>query len=396
MRRLGLFAATGLLLAGTVACSVTEGDPGGIGGSGGIGSDGPVSVSDLGSETISPDGVDIEVTVPDGAVSFALVVDGAGSELVLAETVTSPSDTVWWDFENDININRTDATDGLYTLLVPTSPDVLMEGGDWIVRLRSGSGTFDGSVTAVIQNEANTDNMLDLNLYFVGLDGLDAATAESDTGFQGILSNVVSIYSGAGAGVRAISYNDVSDAALSVIDSDAELATLFQQSPNESNRSVNLFFVSDITTGGGGFSTLGLAGGVPGPPVLQGTSRSGVAINMGNYMAAVAAADQMMIDEATAQLEIIAAHETGHFLGLYHTTEKNGLALTPMSGSPIQGEDPLSDTPLCADTSDSDMDGTLSPTECGASNLMFWSPPNDARTLTSQQGTIMLANPVVY
>ena len=36
--------------------------------------------------------------------------------------------------------------------------------------------------------------------------------------------------------------------------------------------------VSDIATGGGGFSILGLAGGVPGPPVLQGTSRSGVAL----------------------------------------------------------------------------------------------------------------------
>ncbi len=386
------------LLILSQACTVTEGpieDDGG----GASTSVGNVSIEDLGSEEVDSSG-ELEVTleVPSGAQSVALVVDGAGSELVIASKITSPSGTVYFDFNADISINRTDATDGLYTLLIPTNPDVVMEEGDWLINLMSGGGVFDASLTQVTKTAPATDKLLDLNIYLVGTEGIDAATAETDPGIQTILTNVGSIYGSIGVGVRAITYQDITGAdadTYSVIDSDAELASLFQLSPSESNISLNIFLVSDIATGGGGFSILGLAGGVPGPPVLQGTSRSGVAVNMGSYLAAVASGDQEMIDTAAAELEIIIAHESGHFLGLYHTVERNGLALD----GEIHGEDPLSGTTTCPDSADADADGVLSPTECagqGADNLMFWSPANDARTLTSQQGAIMLANPLVH
>ena len=65
----------------------------------------------------------------------------------------------------------------------------------------------------------------------------------------------------------------------------------------------------------------------------------------------------------------------------------------------INGEDPLSDTTTCPDSADADADGILSPTECagqGADNLMFWSPLNDSRTLTGQQGQVIVANPLIH
>jgi hypothetical protein len=391
--------AAALLGAG---CEIKEGeinDDGGIGGFGGSTPVGAVSVEDCGSFEVDSSGeAEVSVEVPAGAPSFAVVIDGAGGELVIANLVTSPGGAVVFDFENDVLTNRTDATDGLYTLLVPTNPAVAVEEGEWTINLRSGTNPFEAQCTAVIKNEPAVDNLIDLNFYFVGVDGLDSTTAESDAAFQAILAAVSDIYGGIGLGVRAITYNDVTGAdadTYGVIDSDAELAAMYQLSPSDPNVSINLFLVNDIATGGSGFSVLGLAGGVPGPPVLQGTSRSGVAINMGNYLAAVAGGDTMMIEEASQELEIIIAHETGHFLGLYHTVERNGAMLD----GDIHGEDPLADTPVCADSADTDMDGVLDPTECagqGAENLMFWSPANDARTLTSNQGAVMLANPLAH
>ena len=397
MKRRHLLGMTAALAGLASACTITEGP---IDETEDLG---PVSITDLGSDTVDTTGeTEVTVEVPAGAQSFALVVDGAGSNLVQASQVTSPSGTVVYDFfaEPVISTNRTDATDGLYTLLVPTNPAVTVEEGDWVIKLLS-DGSFDASMKAVIKNEPAKDFLLDLNLYFVGLDGLDGTSAQGDAGFQAILSSIGSMYGQAGFNIRAINYFNItgSDAdTYGVIDSDAELAGLFKLSPSESNISLNLFLVSDIAIGGGGFTILGLAGGVPGPPVLQGTSRSGVAVNMGSYLAAVASGDQTMIDEAVGELEIIMAHESGHFLGLYHTVERNGVALDS-GGTNIHGEDPLSDTAACADASDADADGVLDPSECagqGAENLMFWSPANDSRTLTGQQGKIMLANPLVH
>ena len=400
----GLTLFTGILLGlASQACTVTEckeGDDCGFGGngSGGGGTPGPVGIESLGSETIDPDGTaEVTVSVPSGAPSFALVVQGAGSELVIADKITSPSGTVVFDFDADIATNRTDATDGLYTVLVPTNPAVAVEEGDWLINLRSGSNTFEGDLTSVIKRQPATDNLLDLNLYFVGLpDTFDPA---ADTRFQSVLTNVGAIYQGAGFNVRSINSFPITGGdgdTYGVIDSEAELKQLFQLSPSESNISLNLFFVNDISFGGS-LSIVGLAGGVPGPPALQGTERSGVAASMGSYLAALEMGDMELLETAAQELEIIIAHETGHFLGLYHTVERNGLALG--MGDAINGEDPLADTATCPDSADANMDGLLSPTECagqGASNLMFWSPANDARTLTGNQGTIMLANPLVH
>ncbi len=363
--------------------------------------DGPISVDSLGSETLSSDGVEVTLDIRAGAASFALVAQSTGStsELILAETVTTPSGEIVFDFENDISINRTDATNGLYTMLVPTNPAVTPEEGEWVVKLRSGSAEVDVDLSLVMKTEPATDRLLDLNLYFVGLDGMDAASAETDEGFQAILGSISSIFNGANVSIRAISYNDITggDAdTYGVIDSDEEIAGMYQLAGESSEQALNVYFVNDIALGAGGLSVLGLAGGVPGPPVLQGTRRSGVTVNMGSYLAVLPDGDQMMIDEATAELEIIMAHESGHFLGLYHTVERNGLALPD---GEITGEDPLSDTTTCPDTADADMDGLLSPAECaadGADNLMFWSPANDSRALTAQQGQIVFANPLIH
>lgn len=334
------------------------------------------------------DASQITVTVPSGAQSVALVLD-AGSHLVTAGTVTSPSGDKVFSFFEDVTTNRTDATDGVYTLLIPNNPEVTLEPGDWKVNfLTDAADGFEGEVDAVFKTSPASANSLDLNLYFVGVDGLDAATAQEDASFQSVLSNVEAVYGGAGIRFGQVNYLDVTGAdadKYTVLNPDTELKQLFTLSGDRSGRSLSFFFVSDIE-GDSGFTLLGLSGGVPGPPGIHGTTSSGVAVNMADFT------------DDPQSIEIIMAHEAGHYLGLYHTTEANGAALAPEGRQPIHGADHLSDTAHCADGSDADGNGILSASECSGAdggNLMFWSPANTSRALTSQQGTVMKTNPLI-
>lgn len=369
----------------------------------GFGGDDAVSVESLGSvEVTSAGGAEVSVSVPSGAKSVAVVLDGAGSNLVLAEKITTPGGEVVFDFQQGVTTNRTDVVDGIYTVLLPSNPAVELEAGTWTLAYLSGGGAFTGEVTAVVKTGSATAKAVDVNIYLVGLDGLTAETAPNDPGLQQLLEGVEQAWSGAGLRLGEVSWREISGEdgeRLTVIDSidgpSSELAQLFKRSQGEAGRALNLFMVSDITAGDSGFSIVGLAGGVPGPPALHGTGRSGVAVNLADLLEARAAGDDAMIEEARRLTEIIIAHETGHYLGLYHTTERNGQAL--MEGG-ITGQDPLSDTPSCPDSADANGNGSLSASECAeqdGGNLMFWSPRPDSRSLSGQQAQLLLANPLV-
>jgi len=119
-RRHLLGMAAALLGAAASACTITEGPIDDTCGE--SETLGAVTIVSYCPATVDSTGeTEVPVSVAEGAQSFALVVDGAGSELVIANKVTSPSGLVVFDWNADVSINRTDATDGLYTLLVPTT-----------------------------------------------------------------------------------------------------------------------------------------------------------------------------------------------------------------------------------------------------------------------------------
>jgi len=146
-----------------------------------------------------------------------------------------------------------------------------------------------------------------------------------------------------------------------------ELTELFALSAGAAPHAVNVFLVRMID------EAQGVAGGIPGPPGMQGTAASGVAI-----------AAEVLVDYPDL-LGFVFAHELGHYLGLFHTSEAGGAVL-----------EPLTDTPECRPPLDTDGDGTLTAAECagaGADNLMFW-----AATLTRttpEQGRILRAAQVL-
>lgn len=337
----------------------------------------------------------LTVTVPDNATSVALIVEGLGSRLLLADKITSPSGTVVFDFQNDVNTNLSRADDEVYTVIIPNNPEVELEAGDWKVQFFTDAAQeFEIAVKGVFQTGEGSD--LDVNLVFVGVDGLDAAGAESDAAFQAVLSDFERVYAKGDVDLGEVRYFDAPEAAADEFGtlSDTALSDLFEigndltgaDGASAPARALTFYFVNDITGGDAGFSLLGLSGGVPGPPNTLGTRKSGVVVNMSDFA------------DNPAAITTIMVHEGGHYLGLYHTTERNGQALDEDG---ITGTDHLSDTPVCPDDADTSGNGVLSASECadaGGNNLMFFSPPLDSPTdleLTAQQGQVMRLNPAV-
>lgn len=336
------------------------------------------------------------VDVPAGAASFAVVLSGLGGTQAQPATITTPSGEVVFEV-GMIDLNRSRALPHVQTTLVPVNPDVAVEAGEWEF-VFFGDGSANATVDAVFRIDSSVGSgTLDLNLHFVGLEELDATTAPDSAEFQAIMDGVASTYSGAGITLGERQYFDINDDALSVLKTNAngsdELLTLLEKhTADRDNRAVNLFFVADIEDPSSSASLLGVAGGVPGPPGLHGLKRSGVAVNMASYLTAIETGEGMA--DAQAKTELIISHELGHYLGLFHTTEANGEALE----GGLNGHDPISDTSACGDDADGDADGILSSEECSGadgSNLMFWSPPNGASSLSSGQKHVLQRNPVV-
>lgn len=195
---------------------------------------------------------------------------------------------------------------------------------------------------------------LEVAVYLVGV-GVTAAEAPGNARVLALLTRMDEILAAAGIRRGLSSFHDVSSSALSVIDSaegpDSELAQLFRLSTDRSGRVLSLFLVRSIDAGGDGFNTLGVAGGIPGPVGVHGTMHSGVAI----------AFDRAVVGDSGRLAGHIAAHEGGHYLGLFHVTER----IRACTGS----ETP--ETTMCMPFGGGD---TLADTAYGdTSNLMNWS-----------------------
>ena len=234
---------------------------------------------------------------------------------------------------------------------------------------------------------------LDLNVFYLGALTLQADTARGPELFARALDELDSIFEPAGIFVGEVRFivvpgqlptrgsglpgREVSAGFRNLVSQYQvlpELPELFRLSAGASNSALDVFCVADIAAAGGA-EVGGIAGGTPVAFGMHGTAGSGIAL----------AVDRWLTRQDPVGLGHALAHEVGHALGLFHTTEVNGLVI-----------DPLPDTPTCPLSRDVDRNGSLDAAECaalGGDNLMF--PTTDGGSRLSPEQIAVLQRALI-
>ena len=321
-----------------------------------------------GSFAVPSDGVSFLLSIfkdSNANVEFYSLTDPDGTD-ILSSTSTP---NLYNDASGSLGSNVPKA--GYSNVLVPQSPSFSAKAGTWTFKAKSNdrvklalrTGTVPSSTTIVVQP------------YITG-------TTWQAADLSAALSIMSTIYSSNGITLTINSTISISDTQYAVVSRTFTNSTTSALVSQGVNGAVNLFFIKDFSSSG----ILGIAAGMPGSMGIA-NSWNGVLIGLMAHASGSTLNSQLLGETA--------AHEMGHQLGLFHTTEKEGTVF-----------DIITDTPECAISRDNIIsDGTVSAEECdgyGASNIMFWTTWSTAsqsagkkqETLSSHQQHVLKYSPL--
>ena len=267
-------------------------------------------------------------------VGFYSLDDPDGTDILSA----SSTPNLYNDASGSLVLNR------YANVLVPQSPSFSAKAGTWTfkaytndrVNLALRTGSTPSVATIVVQP------------YITG-------TTWSAGDISAALSVMSGIYSANGITLTINSTITISDTQYSAVSGTFTDSTTSALVTQGSTATVNLFFIEDYSGSWSGI--LGNAAGIPGSMGIA-NSWNGV-LNSLSAHAFGTTLDSQLLGET-------AAHEMGHQLGLFHTTESGGTVF-----------DIISDTAECPKSLDKDSNSQIqmSAEECegyGAENVMFW------------------------
>ncbi len=310
----------------------------------------------------------IEVEIPDEAYAIAISItegDGALNYMVTDWSAPDGFEMVPAGWENNdgevcypgCNL-RVMQSAGANGVIAPNNPDAepgIQPGTHEFTVHSASAGQFGGGWLQDSANQASTDTVrvsvyvetagdavpeagtMDLNLFFTGSEGWTADTAADDPDVQAVIEQMDGIFDQVNVDIGEVAYYDV-DGDYRIIEDlfggTGDLSQMFAQSERAELEGPSVFFVEELQSPmddwGGGGGVLGISGGIPGPMIVDGSPRSGVAVST-EHSAGMGAPG----------ISNVTAHELGHYLGLFHTTEQTaGFG----GGGGMPSHDPLPDT----------------------------------------------------
>jgi len=260
---------------------------------------------------------------------------------------------------------------GYSNVLVPQSPSFSAKAGTWTFKAYSN----DRVSMALRAGSTPSAATIAIQPYITGTDW-----SASDISVALIIMKRIYSKNGITLTINdTITISDTKYAAVSGTFTNSTTSALVSQGMTEG---VNLFFIKDYSDS----EYLGNAAGIPGSMGIA-NSWNGVLISLSAHASGATLKSQLLGETA--------AHEMGHQLGLFHTTETGGTVF-----------DILTDTAECLNsTKDFDRNGKMSAEECegyGGENLMFWtawntssrSAGNKQETLSSHQQHVLKYSPI--
>ena len=338
------------------------------------------TVSEI-SQTTGSDGHSGSFVIPENGISFLLSIFLDNNNSVVFKSLTDPDGTDVLSSSSTPNLYL-DASGssgsnvikyGYANVLVPQSPSFNAKAGKWTFTAYNN----DQVKLVLRKGTAPSDATIAVQPFITG-------TTWSAGDISDTLNVMSSIYLKHGVTLTINSTITITESEYSVVSSTFTNTTTSALVKQGSSDAVNIFFIEDYSGSGSGM--LGNAAGMPGS-MGDVNSWNGVLASLTAH-ATGTALDAQLLGET-------AAHEMGHQLGLFHTTEYQGTIF-----------DILSDTPECSSNSlDNDSNGTVTAEECdefGGDNLMFWTSWSSAsrsagkkqETLSNHQQYVLKYSPI--